>query len=142
MRATTSTLQLLLSVSAILQVAVAVLNVGLVRFLKWKDDLDQLPLLLRQVFMAHLWFISLTLSIFGVMTWRFSIEMATGSDRGSVWLAGAIGLFWAVRAVVQIAYYSASHWRGRTGRTMIHAALILVYGGMGSVYLLVAGRAW
>jgi hypothetical protein len=142
MRAITSTLRLLLSVSAVLQVAIAILNVGLVRFLKWKDDLDRLPLLLRQVIMAHLWFISLTLAIFGVMTWRFSTEMSTGSGRGSVWLAGAIGLFGAVRAVVQVAYYSASHWRGRAGRTMIHAALILVYGGMGSVYLLVAGRAW
>jgi hypothetical protein len=142
MRAITSTLQLLLSVFAILQVAIAVLNIGLVRFLKWKDDLDQLPLLLRQVFMAHLWFISLTLAIFGVMTWRFSTEMAASSDRASVWLAGAIGLFWGVRVVLQIAYYSASHWRGQAGRTMIHAALVLVYGGMGSVYLLVAPRAW
>src|SRR5439155_7756877 len=86
-------LQSLLRAAAAVQVAVAVLNLGLVRFLKWKGSLEQLPLLLRQVFMVHLWFISLTVAIFGVMTWRFGAMMAAGSDPACAWLSGAIGFF-------------------------------------------------
>ena len=32
--------------------------------------------------------------------------------------------------------YSSSHWRGKAGRTAIHVALLLMYGGLSAVYLL------
>jgi hypothetical protein len=135
-------LQSLLRAAAAVQLAVAVLNLGLVRLLKWEDSLEQLPLLLRQVFMVHLWFISLTVAIFGVMTWRFGAIMAAGSDPACAWLSGAIGLFWGLRAVIQIAYYSPSHWRGHTGRTIVNIGCLVVYGGMSFVYLLATARSW
>src|SRR5205823_13955753 len=91
-------LQPLLRAAAAVQVAVAVLNLGLVRFLKWKDSLQQLPLLLRQVFMVHLWFNSLTVAIFGLMTWRFDAMLADGSDPACLWLSGALGLLWRCRS--------------------------------------------
>ena len=142
MSAIASNLQFFLRAAAAVQVAVAVLNLVLVRFLKWKDSLEQLPLLLRQVFMVHLWFISLTVAIFGVMTWRFDAMMAAGSDPACVWLSGAIGFFWGLRTVIQIAYYSPSHWRGHTGRTIVNIGCLVVYGGMTLVYLLATARGW
>jgi len=134
-------LQSLLRAAAAVQVAVAVLNLGLVRFLKWKGSLEQLPLLLRQVFMVHLWFISLTVAIFVVMTWRFGAMMAAGSDPACAWLSGAIGFFWGLRAFIQIAYYSPSHWRGHIGRTIVNIGCLVVYGGMSLVYLLATARS-
>ena len=142
MSAITLDVQSLLRAAAAVQMAVAVLNLRLVRFLKWKDSLEQLPLLLRQVFMVHLWFISLTVAIFGVMTWRFDAMMAAGSDPVCAWLSGAIGFFWGLRAVIQIAYYSPSHWRGHTGRTIVNIGCLLVYAGMSFVYLLATARSW
>jgi len=35
-------------------------------------------------------------------------------------------------------YYSASHWRGDTGRTVIHWALFLGYAGFAAVYFAAA----
>src|SRR2546426_391090 len=135
MSAIASNLQFSLRAAAAVQVAVAVLNLGLVRFLKWKDSLEQLPLLLRQVFMAHLWFISLTVAIFGVMTWRFGAMMAAGSDPASAWLSGAIGFFWGLRAVIQLAYYSPSHWRGHTRPPNLNNCCVLLFRWIGFVYL-------
>ena len=125
----------LLETAAVLQFSVAVLNLFLVRLLKWRDELARMPLLLREVFQIHVWFISITLTIFAVVTWRFASLMASGGDPVCQWLAAGIGLFWAIRTVLQVAHYSSSHWRGQTGRTVIHCVLLFGYGGFALVYL-------
>jgi hypothetical protein len=102
----------------------------------WKEDLDRLPLLIREVHQVHSWFVSLTLGIFAVLTWRFAPEMAGGADPVGCWLGGGIGIFWAVRTVLQVTYYSTSHWQGNFQRTLIHVTLLIVYyGGCAVSYL-------
>ena len=74
------TLSSLLRIAAAAQLSIALLNLFLVRLLDWKADLDRMPLLLREVFHVHGWFISITLGIFGVMTLRFAYAMAASSN--------------------------------------------------------------
>lgn len=52
-----SELPVLLKVVAIGQLTIAILNLFLVHILGWKEDLARLPLLLREVFHVHCWFI-------------------------------------------------------------------------------------
>ena len=59
------------------------------------------PLIVREVFRIHLVFISITLSIFGALTWRFAYEIARASSPLTIWLAVAIGLFWLIRSAMQ-----------------------------------------
>src|SRR5438067_8026631 len=136
------TLQLssLLVAAALGQLVIAILNLFLERMLCWKEDLAHMPLLIREVFHVHSWFVSATLAIFGVLTLRFAPQMTSGADTLAAWLAASIGLFWAVRTVLQITYYSRSHWRGKTGRTVIHVILLLAYGGIAAAYLLAAAK--
>jgi hypothetical protein len=130
-----SFLPLLLQCAAELQLAIALLNLFLVPLLNWQHDLARMPLLLREVFQVHAWFISITLTMFASMTWRFAAEMAGGANPVCQWLATGIGLFWGIRTVLQVAYYSSSHWRGHPGRTVAHVALLILYGGFASIYL-------
>ena len=132
------TLSSLLRIAAAAQLAIALLNLWLVRLLDWKADLDRMPLLLREVFHVHCWFVSITLGIFGVTTLRFADAMAASNNEACRWLTAGIGIFWAVRAVLQVTYYSSSHWRGRPVRTAMHVALLATYGGLALVYLLSA----
>ena len=132
------TLSSLLRIAAAAQLAIALLNLFLVRLLDWKADLDRLPLLLREVFHVHCWFISITLGIFGVMTLRFADAMAASSNETCRCLTAGIGIFWAIRTVLQATYYSSGHWRGRPVRTAMHAALLATYGGLALVYALSA----
>jgi hypothetical protein len=131
-------LSVLLQFAAASQLGVAVLNLFLIRMMKWREELARSPLLLREVFQVHVWFISITLAIFGVMSWRFAGEMTNGQNEVARWLAAAIGLFWAIRTVLQVVYYSSSHWRGQVGRAIAHVTLLVMYGGMAVVYLWVA----
>jgi hypothetical protein len=128
-------LSIFLQTAAALQLAVALLNLFLVPLLKWKEDLARAPLLLREVFHVHAWFISVTLTIFGLMTWRFATDLASHTNAIASWLAAGIAIFWAIRTVLQVTYYSSSHWRGQFGRTVIHIILLFIYGGMAAIYL-------
>ena len=131
-------LDLALRTAALAQFAVAILNLFLIRIMKWKPDLDRAPLLIREVFRIHVVFISITLSIFAVLAWRFAHEIASATTPLATWLAGAIGFFWLVRSAMQWTHYSASHWRGNIGRKLIHWTLFLGYGAMAVVYLAAA----
>ena len=131
-------LELALRAVAVAQFSVAILNLFLIRIMKWKPDLDRTPLLIREVFRIHVVFISIALSIFAALTWRFAVEIADALSPLAIWLAAAIGLFWLVRSAMQWLHYSASHWRGDALRTLIHWALFLGYGVMAVVYLAAA----
>ena len=135
-------LEFLLRLAALAQLGVALLNLFLVRIMKWERDLISAPLLIREVFQIHIYFISITLAIFGALTWRFAGEIATGTHPLCVWLAAGIGVFWAVRSVMQWSHYSAVHWRGDKIRTAIHWILFLGYGAFAAVYFAAASRAF
>lgn len=128
-------LELFLYIVAAGQLGIAMVNLFIVRLLDWRAELDRMPLLLREVFTVHAWFITVTLVIFGAVTLRFAPEFAAASHEVFRWLAAGIGGFWALRTVLQITYYSSSHWRGRTGRTIIHIILLALYGGFAAAYL-------
>ncbi len=130
----------LLHVAALGQLALVPLNVALPRLLNWKPELEKLPLLVREIFEIHAWFITLTVGLFGVLTWRFAGRWVNAPDDLSRWLCGCIALFWGVRAVMQWTHYNGSHWRGQPGRTVIHWLLFLGYSLWAAAYALAAGR--
>jgi len=129
---------LLLKAAAIVQMAVAILNLVLIRVMRWQPDLERMPLLIREVFRIHCFFISFTLTIFGVLTWRFADDIAAAANPLCIWLATAIGLFWLIRSLLQWLYYSMSHWRGHAMRTLIHFLLFFGYGALAAIYIMAA----
>ncbi|MBV9464389.1 MAG: hypothetical protein JO317_09190 [Verrucomicrobiae bacterium] len=133
-----STLKIALEAAAAVQLTVATLNLGLKRMLGWQAEIERQSLLLKEVIHVHTWYISLTLAIFAVLTLRFATAFASGAEPLVRWLAAAIGLFWGLRVVIQILYYSASHWRGRPGRTAIHVACLVIYGALTAIYAIAA----
>ena len=84
-----------LQAAAIGQIALAVLNFFLPNLLGWHDDLQRLSKLPREVFHVHAWFISITVALFDVLTWRFAEEFALGTHALTIWLTTGIGIFWA-----------------------------------------------
>ena len=135
-------LELFLRAAAITQLGVAVLNLALIRIMNWEPDLARAPLLIREVFHIHVHFISITLAIFGVLTWRFAGEIATAATPLAVWLAVGIAIFWGVRSIMQWLHYSSVHWRGIPSRTAIHWTLFLGYGALAAVYFISAARSF
>jgi len=123
----------ILIAAAIGQLAIAVINLQLVKLLGWQAELDRMSLLVREVFHVHKWFISIILVIFAVLTLRFPGDLAGGSELGR-WLAGCIGAFWGIRTWMQWGFYDASHRRETRGRMAVHWILTLCYGGAAVAY--------
>jgi hypothetical protein len=124
-----------LRAAAVLQLVLVVLNLFLISIMNWRDEVERMPLLVREVFLVHGHFIAATLAIFGVVTFRFAPELAARTNPLGSWLACGIGLFWAIRTVMQWTFYSTSHWRGIPHRTCIHWLLTLMYGSFAGFYL-------
>ena len=125
-----------LQAAAIGQIALAILNFFLPTLLDWQEDLQRLAKLPREVFHVHAWFISITVALLGILTWRFAEDFALGSHPLAIWFTTGIGIFWGIRLIIQWTYYSWSHWRENLPRTMAHFILTLVYGGWAIGYLL------
>lgn len=126
-------LPVLVLAAALGQALVALLNLGLVTLLGWKKDLEAMPLLVRQVFRVHQWFISITLLLFAVWSWKLAPLIAPGSELAG-WICAGISLFWGIRAVMQVAYYSSSHWKGQPARILVHLILLTAYGACALTY--------
>lgn len=61
-------LKLALQVAAVAQLAIAVINLSLVRLMKWQADLERMPLLIREVFGVHVIFITITVGTFAILS--------------------------------------------------------------------------
>ncbi len=131
-------LTIALQLAAITQATLAIVNLFLIRIMNWRPALNRLPLLPREVFVVHGWFISITLAIFAVMTWRFAPDIAAGTNEPLRWLAAAIATFWSVRFILQWTYYSHAHWLGKPRETIVHIACCIVYGSWAATYVVAA----
>ena len=79
-------MEIALFIAAAAQLAIAVLNLFLVRIMKWEEPVARMPQLVREVFHVHAGFITITLVIFGVVTIRFAGELAAGTNDLGRWL--------------------------------------------------------
>lgn len=131
----TSTLIICLKLAAVGQIIIAVLGLFMARMLDWKEATSNMPLLVREVFQIHGWFISLTLLIFGTLTMRFAPDIAGGTHEFLRWFAAGAGIFWGARCMMQWTHYSSVHWRGIADRTAIHWILFLSYAAFTVTYL-------
>ena len=127
-------LTLILHVVAAMQLFIATLNFFLPRLLNWHAAIDAMPLLVREVFQVHAFFISVTCAIFGVLTWRFAAELAHPPHEMMRWFAACVGTFWGIRSVMQWTHYSSTHWRGLADKTLAHALLFCAYSGFATIY--------
>jgi hypothetical protein len=133
-------LDVLLRLAAGGQIFIAFLGPMIPRLLNWREAIQRMPLLVREVFWIHTLFIGLTCGIFSILTWVFAQDIAHPAHDMMRWFAFAVGLFWAIRCVMQWTYYSPSHWRGLLDKTVAHWALFLGYGAFAITYLIAAFR--
>ena len=133
-------LDIMLRLAAGGQIFIALLGPMIPWLLEWREPIQRMPLLVREVFWIHTYFIGLTCGIFGIITWVFAADLAHPSHDMMRWFCFAVGLFWSIRCMMQWTHYSASHWRGLFDKTLAHWALFLGYGAFATSYFIAALR--
>jgi hypothetical protein len=104
--------------------------------LKYRENLERVAPIIRQVFVVHSVYIVGVLLLFAALTLGFAPEMASGHGLGR-FLAAGIAVFWLFRAPVQLLYYDASLRRtNRLGDVAFTAAAIFLTVAYGAAALL------
>ena len=120
-----------LRIAAIVQIAIAGANFFLPRKLNYKENLERVAPIIRQVFVVHSVYIVGVVLLFAAVTLGFAGELAGGRGLGR-FLAASMAVFWLFRAPVQLLYYDASLRRsnriGDVAFTVAAVFLAMTYG--------------
>jgi len=99
--------------------ALALLNLLVPRHLRWREDLQRVSLVNRQIFEVHALFLVLILAMFSALLLTSSDALLEPS-RLSRLMLGGLTIFWGARMLAQWFYYSPATWRGDRFRTAAH----------------------
>ncbi|MFN4314727.1 MAG: hypothetical protein ACK4E0_10565 [Chitinophagaceae bacterium] len=114
-----------LNISGVILLLLAIIHVGFPRYFQWKKELAGLSLINRQLMEVHTLFIALAVALMGAIClltnpadWQNSL--------GSL-VASGLSLFWLVRLLVQLFYYSPKLWNGRVFETIMHIVFTVLW---------------
>ena len=96
------------------------------RYFKWKDELAQLSLLTRQIFVVHTFFIALLVIMIGVCSVFFTDALLARGTLSRVVLSGFV-IFWLSRLVCQFLVYDPAIWRGQRFYTVMHVVFSIFW---------------
>ena len=127
-------MKLCLQIAGILQLTLALAHVGFARKLGWREELQHVSLLTRQIFWVHAGFLMLVLAGFGSLSLLHADDLL-GSNPLARFVLGGLATFWAVRLYCQFFVYRADHWRGNPFNTKAHIAFGLLWTFLTAVYV-------
>jgi hypothetical protein len=103
----------------------AVLHGWFPRYFHWKEELEPLSLINRQMMIVHTFFIALIVFLMGLLCLFFATELIE-TRLGKVVTAG-FGVFWLARLFVQFFGYSSALWKGKIFESTIHVLFVLLW---------------
>ena len=130
-----------LQIAGILQLALSVAHFGFARRFGWRNELQKVSLLTRQIFWVHTGFLMLVLAGFGCMSLLHADELLAGNSLGRFVLA-SLTVFWATRWFCQFFVYRAELWRGNALHTTAHILFAGLWTFLGTVYGMALVRSW
>ena len=136
---TSDLLLLNLRVVGVFMAALVVFNIFVPRHLRWRDDLQRISLVNRQIFEVHAIFLVLILAMFSVLLLSSS-EALLEPTRLSRLVLGGLTIFWGLRLLAQFFYYSPATWRGNRLRTMVHYGFSAAWIYVTAVFAAAFGR--
>ncbi len=102
--------------------------------LGWKDDLKALTPFNRKLMWTYGGFTVFTITAFGALTLALHGELLRGTPAG-LGLAGLIGLFWLLRVLVDLLYFSHADWPAGRFMAFGHVLLTGLFMALSATYL-------
>ncbi|WP_257666413.1 hypothetical protein [Parapedobacter tibetensis] len=133
-------MELNLNIIGFLLIALSLVHLIFPKYFDWKVDLSGISLINRQMLYIHTLFIALIVGLIGLLcitSAREIIETSLGHK-----LALGIGMFWAIRLLVQFFGYSAKLWKGKAFETIIHVLFSMLWLYLSAVFLTIFWMGW
>lgn len=132
-------MNILLKITGFALLILALIHLIFPRYFKWKTELGQLSLINRQLMEVHTFFIAVMVALMGLLC-LFTTTTDWKNPMGML-VAIGISIFWYLRLLVQLFYYSSSLWRGKRWETSIHLLFTCLWIFLGSFFAKLAFQA-
>ncbi|HEX7262111.1 MAG TPA: hypothetical protein VF258_09875 [Luteolibacter sp.] len=115
-------------------IVLALLHIAFPRYFNWRNELQAVSLITRQILHVHTFFIALTVFLMGLLCLTSSRELTTTVLGRRIALGFFI--FWSCRLFLQFFGYSSQLWKGKPFETSIHIAFSVLWTYFSAVFLL------
>ncbi len=132
-------MELHLKIIGDLLIALGLVHAAFPKYFAWKQELDGLSLINRQMMYVHTFFIALTVILMGVLCLTSSAEITRTPLGRKVALGFAV--FWTARLLVQFFGYSPQLWRGKRFETTVHIAFAILWIYLSVVFITIASSS-
>lgn len=106
-------------------IALALVHIIFPKYFNWKEEMRDLSLINRQMFLVHTFFIAFVVFLMGLLCLLYHTELV-GTSFGNV-ISMGLAIFWGVRFIFQIAVYSSRLWKGKLFETIIHILFTFIW---------------
>ncbi|MBX9689677.1 MAG: hypothetical protein K2X27_23400 [Candidatus Obscuribacterales bacterium] len=130
-------LKLLLEFAGISLIALAGAHAVLPRLFKWKDDLEKLTPINKQIFIAHTLFIVIGIAMLGLVCLIFPMDLLQRSQLGLL-ASGSFFMCWLSRLLFQFCFFTAKLTDNKQQEFLMRVAGTLLW----SFYTIVFGMSF
>ena len=124
-----------LQIIGTLLIVLSLIHVIFPSYFNWKNELQYLSLINRQMMTVHTFFIALTVFLIGLLCVTSASELIETSLGKKISLGLAV--FWTIRLFTQIFIYSPILWKGKAFETIVHILFTIFWAYMSLVFWLV-----
>lgn len=108
-----------------LLVFLAILHFAFPKYFNWRQELDSLSLINRQMMYVHTFFLAFMLFLMGLLCITSASELLHTVLGRRICLG--MGIFWAARLWAQFFVYSSRLWKGKLFETTIHILFSILW---------------
>jgi hypothetical protein len=108
-----------LRLCGVLLIALALLHTALPRRFGWREEMEKVSLLTRQIFYVHTFFIAFSVALMGTLALFYADALLKPSPLARAVLGG-LTLFWGCRLAFQFFVYDSALWRNKRFETRMH----------------------
>ena len=129
-------MEIQLSITGIMLIALGIIHLIFPKYFDWKNDLQSMSLINRQMMYVHTLFIGLVVFLMGVLCLLCSNDIVH-THLGKM-LSGGFFIFWFIRLVIQFTGYSSSLWKGKFFETFVHVLFSILWVYFSAVFFMIA----
>lgn len=115
--------------------ALALFHVVFPRYFNWKDELNLVSHINRQMMYVHAFFIAFIVFLMGLLCLTSATELTTTNLGKRISLG--LGIFWTTRLFVQLFVYSQLLWKGKKLETTVHILFAILWTYLSAEFILI-----
>lgn len=128
-------MELHLKIIGLLLIALALTHVIFPKYFNWKQELNLVSHINKQMMQVHAFFIALIVFLMGLLCLTSANDLISTTLGKRISLG--LGIFWTVRLFIQLFGYSTKHWKGKTFETTVHILFSILWIYLSAVFILI-----